>query len=54
MLLLAEGRLAAAGTPDAVLERATLERVFGWPVEVGRWQDGSPQVYPLRPGERGA
>ena len=31
---------------------ATLSRVFEWPVAVTTWCDGSPQVVPLRPGER--
>ncbi len=53
MLLLAEGRLAAAGPPVEVLQKATMERVFGWPVKVESWTDGSPQVTPLRPGEDG-
>lgn len=51
MLLLSQGRLAAAGLPAEVLRTETMERVFGWPVEVTRWRTGAPQVVPLRPGE---
>jgi iron complex transport system ATP-binding protein len=51
ILLLSEGRVAAAGAPAEVFDRETLARVFEWPVVVTRWQDGSPQVVPLRPGE---
>jgi hypothetical protein len=35
-----------------VLQAETLMRVFEWPVAVTTWCDGSPQVVPLRPGER--
>lgn len=52
MLLLDEGRTAAQGPPAAVLTGAVVSRVFGWPVAVTRWSDGSPQVVPLRPSER--
>lgn len=51
MLLLSEGRTVAAGTPAEVLQSATLERVFGWPVAVTPWTDGAPQVTPLRAGD---
>jgi iron complex transport system ATP-binding protein len=47
LLLLADGRAVAHGTPAAVLTRETVERVFGWPVAVERFQD-QPQVIPLR------
>ncbi len=52
MLLLSEGRLAAEGTPREVLREEMMSRVFEWPVAVTTWWDGSPQVVPLRPGER--
>jgi iron complex transport system ATP-binding protein len=52
MLLLSEGKLVAEGTPREVLQEETLMRVFEWPVAVTTWCDGSPQVVPLRPGER--
>jgi iron complex transport system ATP-binding protein len=53
MLLLSEGRLVAEGPPSEVLREEVLRRVFGWPVAVTTWADGSPQVVPLRPGEVG-
>ncbi len=51
MLLLSAGRVAAFGTPAEVLRRDILREVFGWPVAVTTWCDGSPQVVPLRPDE---
>jgi len=51
MLLLSAGRVAAEGAPAEVLRRETLREVFGWPVAVTTWCDGSPQVVPLRPHE---
>lgn len=51
MLLLEAGRIVRSGTPEHVLDRVTLAQVFGWPVAVTRWCDGSPQVVPLRPSE---
>lgn len=52
LVLLDRGRLAAEGTPAEVLTRATVERVYGWPVEIvphpGPGPDaGAPQVIPL-------
>jgi len=47
VLLLAEGRTAAQGTPGAVLTRETVERVFDWPVAIEPF-DGRPQMIPLR------
>jgi iron complex transport system ATP-binding protein len=52
ILLLSEGRVVAEGPPRDVLVEATLSRVFEWPVAITTWCDGSPQVVPLRPGER--
>jgi iron complex transport system ATP-binding protein len=51
MILLSAGRVAAEGTPAEVLRRETLREVFGWPVAVTTWCDGSPQVVPLRSHE---
>ena len=51
MILLDRGRIAAEGTPGEVLRRDILRAVFGWPVEVAPWKDGSPQVVPLRSHE---
>jgi iron complex transport system ATP-binding protein len=51
MILLSGGRVAAEGSPAEVLRRETLREVFGWPVAVTAWCDGSPQVVPLRPHE---
>jgi len=53
LLLLNEGREAAHGAPADVLREKTLSSVFQWPVAVSPWRDGSPQVVPLRPAERG-
>jgi iron complex transport system ATP-binding protein len=52
LVLLSAGRLAAAGAPPGVLTRATIERVYGWPVEItahpGPGPDtGAPQVVAL-------
>ena len=52
ILLLSEGRVVAEGAPRDVLVESILSRVFEWPVAVTTWCDGSPQVVPLRPGER--
>ena len=51
IILLDRGMVVAVGTPEEVLRRETLSRVFEWPVAVTRWQDGAPQVIPLRAGE---
>jgi iron complex transport system ATP-binding protein len=51
IILLDRGTVIAEGTPGEVLRRDTLSRVFEWPVAVTRWQDGAPQVIPLRSGE---
>ena len=51
VLLLAEGRVVASGSPAEVLTGETLSRVFDWPVAVTTWPDGSPQIVPLRVGE---
>ncbi len=51
ILLLHEGHIAAEGVPHAVLTQEHLSRVFGWPLAITTWSDGSPQVVPLRPHE---
>lgn len=50
VLLLAAGRPAGVGTPDAVLTTATVERVFAWPVSITPFE-GRPQMTPLRKGK---
>ena len=47
LLLLHEGRVAAAGAPGDVLTPATVQEVFSWPVALELF-DGRPQVVPLR------
>ncbi len=52
LVLMDQGRIAAAGAPAAVLTRAIVQRVYGWPVEIvphrGPGPDtGAPQVVPL-------
>ncbi|HEX2080011.1 MAG TPA: ABC transporter ATP-binding protein [Longimicrobium sp.] len=52
LVLLDRGRVAAEGTPAQVLTRETVERVYGWPVEIVRHPGpgpdaGAPQVVPL-------
>ena len=51
IVLLSDGQVVATGRPAAVLTKERLTTVFGWPVAVTTWCDGSPQVVPLRPGE---
>lgn len=53
IVLLDRGVVIADGTPGQVMNRDTLSRVFEWPVAVTNWLDGSPQVMPLRVGEKG-
>ncbi len=52
IILLDRGVVVAEGTPADVMNRETLSRVFQWPVAVTTWSDGSPQVVPLRVGEK--
>jgi iron complex transport system ATP-binding protein len=48
MVLLDRGRVVAEGTPDEVLTADVVEKVFGWPVEVGTDPvTGTPRVTPL-------
>lgn len=51
VLLLDRGRVVDEGMPKAVLTADNIEAVFGWPIAVTPWLDGSPQVTPLRPKE---
>ena len=49
MLLLADGRVAAEGTPDEVLREDVLTRVYSWPVTVRQdTQTGTLRVVPQR------
>jgi iron complex transport system ATP-binding protein len=50
LVLLANGRVAAEGLPDAVLTPETLTRAYGAPVRVGRSPaSGKPFVLPVSP-----
>ena len=52
LVLLNQGRVVAQGDAHDVLRADLISSVFGWPVAVTTWSDGSPQVVPLRHGER--
>ena len=53
LVLLHQGRVAAAGTPTAVMDGPTLERVYDWPLVVTRDPAvGAPALVPLRGGAR--
>jgi iron complex transport system ATP-binding protein len=53
IVLLHEGRVAAAGAPDEVMRGETLERVYGWPLVVTRDPAvGALALLPLRGGIR--
>ena len=47
LVLLTRGRVAGDGPPGAVLTKAHVEQVFGWPVAVALF-DARPQITPLR------
>lgn len=52
LLLLAEGRIEALGSPEDVITAETIGRVYRWPVIVTSYEEsgpgsGSPQVVPL-------
>ncbi len=52
LVLLHRGRIAADGSPRAVMQRGVLENVYGWPVEIYShpgtgFDHGAPQVAPL-------
>lgn len=51
LVLLDRGRMVADGAPAAVLRADLVAGVFEWPVAVVPWNDGAPQVVPLRNGE---
>lgn len=51
LVLLNQGRVVAEGHAHDVLRADLISSVFGWPVAVTTWSDGSPQVVPLRHGE---
>ncbi|MEP6622538.1 MAG: ABC transporter ATP-binding protein [bacterium] len=54
IVLLHEGRVAAAGTPNAVMQGSVLERVYAWPLVVTRDPAvGAPSLVPLRTRPRG-
>lgn len=49
VVLLNRGRVAAAGSPDEVMQAPLLESVYGWPLVVTRDPAvGSPSLLPLR------
>ena len=51
MLLLAEGRVVAQGTPQEVIRADVLSDVYQWPVSVHHDPEtGAPRVTPLRTG----
>lgn len=52
MVLLDGGRVMAEGRPEAVLRADVVSKVFAWPVAVTRWNDGAPQIVPLRRNEQ--
>lgn len=53
IVLLNAGRVAAAGPPDDVMQAATLERVYEWPLVVTRDPAvGAPALLPLRARRR--
>jgi iron complex transport system ATP-binding protein len=51
LVLFDHGRVVAEGRAEAVLREELISSVFGWPVAVTTWGDGSPQIIPLRRGE---
>jgi iron complex transport system ATP-binding protein len=51
VVVLDGGTPTASGRPADVLTRDTLERLYGWPVDVVSWR-GVPQVVPLRREEQ--
>ena len=49
IVLLHDGRIAAAGPPEDVMQAAILERVYEWPLVVTRDPAvGAPALLPLR------
>jgi cobalamin transport system ATP-binding protein len=59
LVLLEAGSIVAQGSPHEVLQRATIERVYDWPVRVVRHpgpgpDTGAPQIIPLTDPDRGS
>ena len=55
LVLMDRGAVAAAGSPADVMDGATLERVYDWPLVVPRDPAiGAPALVPLRGRGRGA
>ena len=53
IVLLHDGRVAASGRPEDVMQAAILERVYEWPLVVTRDPAvGAPALLPLRVGRR--
>ena len=53
IVLLSEGRVAATGSPETVMQPSLLERVFEWPMSVTPEPDtGRPALFPLRQKSR--
>jgi iron complex transport system ATP-binding protein len=51
IVLLHQGVVAAAGTPDEVMRASTLEQVYEWPIVITRDPAvGTPSLLPLRRG----
>jgi ABC-type hemin transport system ATPase subunit len=49
IVLLDAGRVVASGSPTEVMQAATLERVYGWPMAVAADPTtGTPTLIPLR------
>lgn len=48
LVLLQNGRVAADGTPEDVLNDDTLTGVYGWPIRVGNDPGGTIRVEPMR------
>jgi ABC-type hemin transport system ATPase subunit len=48
-VLLNAGKVVADGTPDAVMQPATLEQVYAWPIAVMKDPTtNTPTLFPLR------
>lgn len=50
VIVLHQGRVAAAGAAADVIRRDLLEPVFGWPIDVTSWRN-TPQFTPLKRSE---
>ena len=49
MVIMAEGKVVADGTPEDVMTEATLSRAYGYPVRVNQAPAASPFVLPYLP-----